>query len=131
MFKWFQSKHEPRAIVALDIGTEIVKAILFTIEEKQNAAGEVTGRRAIIKGVGKIRHRSVDIQNGVVTDMHHIIENCKEAISQASAEAKLKPSELVMGIALGDEAKAYPVGLLSRREMVNDEIAGTPILVTW
>ncbi len=39
--------------------------------------------------------------------------------------------ELVMGIAIDGEAKAYPVGVLNSREMVNDQLAGTPILVTW
>jgi hypothetical protein len=39
--------------------------------------------------------------------------------------------ELVMGVEIGGEAKAYPVGPLNSREMVNDEVGGTPILVTW
>lgn len=38
---------------------------------------------------------------------------------------------LVIGVAAGDEAKAYPVGFLNSREMVIDELAGDPILVTW
>lgn len=43
----------------------------------------------------------------------------------------LQDSELVMGVALGGEAKAYPVSVLRFREMVDDEIAGWPVLVTW
>lgn len=39
--------------------------------------------------------------------------------------------ELVMGIALGGEAKAYPVTVMRLREMVDDELAGWPILVSW
>jgi hypothetical protein len=39
--------------------------------------------------------------------------------------------ELVMGVALNGAAKAYPVGLLNWREMVNDELGGVPILVAW
>jgi hypothetical protein len=46
-------------------------------------------------------------------------------------QADYDDDELVMGIAIGDEAKAYPVGLLNQREMVNDELAGIPFLVTW
>ena len=37
----------------------------------------------------------------------------------------------VIGVRLGDEAKAYPVSFLNGREMVVDEIDRTPILVTW
>lgn len=46
-------------------------------------------------------------------------------------ESGYADDELVMGIAIGGEAKAYPVGLLNYREMVDDELAGIPILVTW
>ncbi len=37
----------------------------------------------------------------------------------------------VIGVAHGDEAKAYPVSFLNGREMVVDEIDRLPILVTW
>ncbi len=49
----------------------------------------------------------------------------------SAEKASYKDDELVMGVAIENEAKAYPVGLLARREMVNDELAGIPILVTW
>lgn len=38
---------------------------------------------------------------------------------------------LVIGIAEGDEAKAYPVTHLNQHEMVIDSLAGIPVLVTW
>ena len=38
---------------------------------------------------------------------------------------------LVIGVADGNEAKAYSVTFLNRREMVIDEINGSPILVSW
>jgi Protein of unknown function (DUF3179) len=37
----------------------------------------------------------------------------------------------VIGVAEGSEAKAYPIPLLSRVEIVNDEIGGRAIAVTW
>lgn len=48
-----------------------------------------------------------------------------------AADAPLLDDELVMGIALDGEAKTYPVTVLRFREMVDDELAGIPILVTW
>lgn len=48
-----------------------------------------------------------------------------------AGEASYADDELVMGIAMDGEAKAYPVGVLNSREMVHDELAGIPILVTW
>lgn len=49
----------------------------------------------------------------------------------AADEAGLKDGELVMGVAWEGEAKAYPVTVLRAREMVNDEMAGEPYLVSW
>jgi hypothetical protein len=49
----------------------------------------------------------------------------------SAAEAGFADGELVMGVEIDGRAKAYPVGLLNEREMVNDELAGIPILVTW
>lgn len=46
-------------------------------------------------------------------------------------QAGLEPDDLVMGVTFEGEAKAYPVSVLRFREMVNDEIAGRPILVSW
>lgn len=43
----------------------------------------------------------------------------------------LTPEELVMGVEIAGEARAYPVGLMRFREMANDTLGGVPILVTW
>jgi len=45
--------------------------------------------------------------------------------------APLQEDELVMGVVLQGEAKAYPVSVLRFREMVDDELAGWPILMSW
>jgi len=37
----------------------------------------------------------------------------------------------VIGVEIDGDARAYPVGFLSGREIVNDEIAGDPVLVSW
>jgi hypothetical protein len=46
-------------------------------------------------------------------------------------DAGYADGELVLGVEIDGQAKAYPVGLLNEREMVNDELAGAHILVTW
>lgn len=46
-------------------------------------------------------------------------------------EALFEDQELVIGVVINDEAKAYPIGPLNAREMVNDVLGGIPILVTW
>ncbi len=39
--------------------------------------------------------------------------------------------ELVIGVEINGQAKAYAIGPLNDREMVNDTVGGVPILVTW
>ena len=39
--------------------------------------------------------------------------------------------ELVMGLNINGDVRAYPVGIMRFREMVNDEVGGVPLLVTW
>jgi hypothetical protein len=48
-----------------------------------------------------------------------------------AGEAPLSDEELVIGVSLEGEAKAYPITVLRSREMVNDEMGGIPTLVTW
>jgi hypothetical protein len=38
---------------------------------------------------------------------------------------------MVMGLEINGDARAYPTGMLRAREMVNDEVGGTPVLVSW
>lgn len=48
-----------------------------------------------------------------------------------AGDAPLEHDELIIGVAWDGEAKAYPITVLRSREMVNDELAGIPTLVTW
>lgn len=46
-------------------------------------------------------------------------------------EVDWPPETLVVGLARGEEAKAYPVNWMNVHEMVNDRIDDTPVLVSW
>ena len=48
-----------------------------------------------------------------------------------ASKANLPDDELVIGLAIGDDARAYPAGILFFREMVNDRVNGIPVLVSW
>ena len=45
--------------------------------------------------------------------------------------ADLDDGELVIAVEINGESRAYPVGPLNFREMVNDVVGGVPILVSW
>lgn len=48
-----------------------------------------------------------------------------------AGQARLRADELVLGVELNGEARAYPITVLNSREMVNDVVGGVPILATW
>ena len=52
-------------------------------------------------------------------------------ISAAEADEKLKPSDIVIGVEFGGVAKAYPIGILTWHEVVNDTVGDKPVMVSW
>ena len=79
-------------LLSLDIGTEVVKALVFTIDEKTGSG--------IVKGVGRVRQGLKDMQSGAVSDISGVVENCRVAIAQANKMAGIKKVEkAVIGIA--------------------------------
>ncbi|MCP4194578.1 MAG: DUF3179 domain-containing protein [Planctomycetaceae bacterium] len=51
----------------------------------------------------------------------------------AEAARVLDPAELVLGVVIGDQARAYPINMLTgpHREIINDTINRRPIAATW
>jgi hypothetical protein len=43
----------------------------------------------------------------------------------------LNGKDLVVGVEIAGDSRAYPVATLSRHEIVNDKVGGIPIAVTW
>jgi hypothetical protein len=45
----------------------------------------------------------------------------------------LNPSELIIGVTVGKEARAYPINMLTgpQREILNDTLGGKAIAATW
>ena len=43
----------------------------------------------------------------------------------------LAPDDRILGVEIGGEARAYPIAILNWHEIVNDEIRGRPIVVTY
>jgi len=47
------------------------------------------------------------------------------------ADREYLPDEMVIGVEFNGDAKAYPVEMLSRHEIVNDTVGGIHLAVTW
>ena len=50
---------------------------------------------------------------------------------RGEVDERLDAMERVVGIAIGDEARAYPYGALQDASVVHDEVGGTQIVVFW
>jgi len=76
-------------IVALDIGTEFVKALIAKLNDDELE----------IVGVGRARQDVSDMHSGAIADIAGVVRNCEEALAQAEEEAGLQAKHVVIGIA--------------------------------
>lgn len=76
-------------IVALDIGTEFVKALIAHLD----------GDELQVVGVGRARQEVSDMHSGAIADISGVVRNCEEALAQAEEQAGLQAKRVVIGIA--------------------------------
>ncbi|MBP7857700.1 ethanolamine ammonia-lyase reactivating factor EutA [Candidatus Saccharibacteria bacterium] len=76
-------------LVALDIGTEYVKALI----------GRVTDEGIDIIGAGRARQKLSDMQAGAIADIGGVVENCDAALNEAEQQAGVSVRSAVIGIA--------------------------------
>lgn len=76
-------------IVALDIGTEFVKALIAKLD----------GETLNIVGVGRARQELSDMHSGAIADIAGVVRNCEDALAEAEDQAGLQAKRVVIGIA--------------------------------
>lgn len=84
-----QESDDRQHIVALDIGTEFVKALIARMEDDQMK----------IVGVGRVRQNVSDMHSGAIADIAGVVQNCEEALAEAEDQAGLQAKRVVIGIA--------------------------------
>lgn len=50
---------------------------------------------------------------------------------ETAAQATLDASEMVMAVRFGDDARAYPIRAMAYHHILNEVVAGVPIVVTY
>jgi cell division protein FtsA len=78
-------------VVALDIGTENVKALIGKLN-KDDTSIEIVG-------MGRAHQSLSDMQAGAIADIASVVENCDKALNQAEQEAGVSVRTAVIGIA--------------------------------
>lgn len=76
-------------IVALDIGTEFVKALI----------ARVVGEELEIIGLGRAHQELSDMQAGAIADIAGVVGNCDKALAAAEQQAGVSARTAVIGIA--------------------------------
>jgi cell division protein FtsA len=103
IFGWGKGKN--KNAIALDIGTEFVKALVFRVEDD----------KAVVIGTGKQRQRLSDMQGGKVTDISGVIKNCEAALTRAFEEAGTQAGQCIIGIA-GELVKGTTTSVYYKRD---------------
>lgn len=76
-------------IVALDIGTEYVKALI----------AKMTPKGAEVIGVGRAHQGLGDMQAGAIADISGVVANCDKALAEAEEQAGVSARTVIIGIA--------------------------------
>jgi cell division protein FtsA len=76
-------------IVALDVGTEYVKALIARLD----------GEKINIVGVGRAHQQISDMYSGAIADISGVVHNCEDALTDAEDQAGLQAKRVVIGIA--------------------------------
>lgn len=76
-------------LVALDIGTEYVKALVARID----------GEDITIMGAGRQHQELSDMHGGAISDIGAVVQNCEKALSEAEEQAGFQAKRVVIGIA--------------------------------
>ena len=84
-------KKDDQYLVALDIGTEFVKALIGKIGAEDSTVQ--------IIGVGRAHQGLNDMQAGAIADIAAVVENCDKALNQAEEQAGVSVRTCIIGIA--------------------------------
>lgn len=102
--KSHQTRKSEKYIVALDIGTENVKALI----------GRIVGDEVEIVGAGRAHQSLTDMQAGAISDIAAVTANCNKALAEAEKQAGVSARAVVIGIA-GELVKGTTITVNVRR----------------
>ena len=106
-----RKKDDSQYVVALDIGTEFVKALI----------GQVGKDQTEIIGVGRAHQSLSDMQAGAISDIAGVVENCDKALAEAEAQAGVSARTTVIGIA-GELVKGTTITVRCKRKVPDNPI---------
>jgi hypothetical protein len=116
----------PWAIVA---GVALLAGLAFVISSRHPAVRNPTGAVVQRGGPAFDAIRSDEIQSILPQDAIRAL--IKPNYLSASQASDINNQEEVIGVVINGDARAYPISTMSSHEIVDDDIGGQPIAVTW
>lgn len=101
-------KDTPELLVGLDIGTEVVKALIAEIKDDNLE----------IIGVGRKQQEMGDMHLGAIADIAGVVANCEAALTEAEDQAGIQGKRVIIGIA-GELVKGVTNTIRYRRPQPN------------
>jgi cell division protein FtsA len=92
------NKKKGRYVLSLDIGTEVVKALVSYID--------YDGGKVINLGIGKSRQSSGNIVGGRILSERGVAQSCQIAIDEAVTKSGTSPNEVIIGFS-GNTIKMF------------------------
>ncbi len=115
-------------IIALILGTLVIFVVFLPTLRQwwlKTRADEVTITYPSGSGTRDLKIVSVLGRDGIPAILK------PDMVSADFAAFQMDPNERVLGISIKGDHRAYPLNMLSRHEIVNDVVGGTPVAVTW
>lgn len=103
-----QEFSEDNLIVAIDVGTEFVKALIAQIDDEEIK----------VIGVGRAHQELSDMHSGAIADISGVVRNCETALIEAEEQAGMQAKRVVIGIA-GELVKGTTNTIRYRRPQPN------------
>ena len=97
---------------------------------KQGPAGSRERELAQIRALPPELRNRIQWEDSRPRDFFRVIEQ-PHYVNVQKAERAMCDEERVLGLSVGGVHRAFPLNYLNDHELVQDEIGGTPVLVTW
>ncbi len=120
-----ESIEQPVQIEETSPAPEVEEPVIVENQPVQSIEYEIF----VVDGVKHIVHPDKIRSGGPPPDGIPSIDDPK--FTEAENENHVSDSDIVIGLEINGEAKAYPLSILVWHEIVNDDVGGTPVAVTY
>jgi hypothetical protein len=107
----------------------LVVASLFAAAQQRQLLDAGTGQRPFDVTTHAVPLNEI-VGGGPARDAVPALDHPK-FVSSKEADRFLRSKDRILAVTMNGAAKTYPIKILNWHEIVNDEIGGRPITVTW